>query len=152
MKARSLLLATLVAWTATPRLALAASSEISVLDVGVGAISLVLAVVLLIDVIALRKVADGAAIAENLAYVMFGVICLATSVLLGWLARFPPEGMSVEQVRLGSELLVLASMAFFAIYTFRLKQSLMRLLKALTTELDRATDSAGDTRAEGREG
>lgn len=102
------------------------------LGFGIGLLGLALSVALLLVVLALRKVAEGAAIAENMAYVMAAVLCLATSVLLGWIARVIEADFSPEQARLGSDLLVIASMVFFGVYFYRVRRAMVRFLDLMT--------------------
>lgn len=102
------------------------------LTFGIGLLGLLCSVVLLLVVLALRRVAEGAAIAENMSYVMAGVLCLATSVLLGWIARLTDTDFSPEQARLGSDLLVIASMVFFGIYFYRVRRAMVRFLDTMT--------------------
>lgn len=99
-----------------------------VVDTAVGAAALVLAIVLLVDVLALRRVAEGAAIAESILSVVAAVVCLAASVLAGWLGRFMP-GFASSGFRVISDFLVLASMIFFAYYFYRVRRALQRFLK-----------------------
>lgn len=104
------------------------------LDIGVGAVALVLAVVMLLDVLALRRVASGAAIAEYVSLVMAAVLCLAASVLSEWLVRFLPWDDVTPQAELASDLLVIAAMAFFALYFFRVRRAMVRFLNRFTEE------------------
>lgn len=118
-----------------------------------GIVVLVTAGVLLIDVAALRRVAEGAAIAEYVAYVMAGVIALTASVLVGWVGRFLPMGLSASQARLAADLLVLVAMVLLGVYFFRVRRVMVRYLKAYSGEelLARAQGPAeeGATETEG---
>jgi hypothetical protein len=113
-----------------PTPALADTGAVPVaLTYGVGILGLVIAIVLLVIMLALRRVAAGAAIAEYMVYVFAGVVTLTASVVAGWAARFLPAGVSLEQTRLASDLLVLASMVFFAIYFQRVYRALSRYVR-----------------------
>jgi hypothetical protein len=94
-----------------------------------GALSLVVAVVLLVLVLQLRKVADGSAMAENVSYVVAATLCFAAAVLVNWVDRFVPTWMSAGQVRAGSDLLLVCAMFFFAVYFARVYRAMTRFLK-----------------------
>lgn len=111
-----------------------------VVETTVGGAALVLAIVLLVDVLALRRVAEGAAIAESIMSVVAAVVCLAASVLSGWVGRFMP-GFVSSGFRLISDFLVLASMAFFAYYFYRVRRALQRFLKGATAAYPGLEDS-----------
>ena len=104
----------------------------SIINTGAGVLALLIAVMLLVEMLALRKLAQGAAIADNITYAILGVICLAASVLVGWIARFVPSGFTNEQARLGADLLSIASMSLFGIYFFRVRRAMSRFLGRLT--------------------
>ncbi|MBE0476442.1 MAG: hypothetical protein IBX62_05015 [Coriobacteriia bacterium] len=104
------------------------------LDVAVGAVALVLAAVMLVDVLALRRVAPGAAIAEHVTYVLAAVACLAASVLSDWVVRFLPWHDVTTLTRLASDLLVIAAMAFFGLYFFRVRRAMVRFLERFSEE------------------
>lgn len=96
--------------------------------IGVG--SLVVSVVLMLDVIALRRVAHGGAISENISYLVLGVVCLATSVLAGWAEMFLPMGVSADQARLAADGLTLLAMILLSLYFYRVRSALVGYLKA----------------------
>lgn len=98
------------------------------LETSVGVIALAVAIALLVSVEALYRVAKGGAIVQSISYVVAAVLSLAASVLVGWLSRFPEIGISPGQARLGSELLAVAAMVFFAIYFIRVREALSRFL------------------------
>jgi len=104
------------------------------LSVGAGVIALLAAAALLREMLALRTLACGAAIANNLSYVVLAVLCLAASVLVGWLARFVPAGISAEHARLGAELLSVMAIVLFIVYFARVRRVMSRYLKRLTGE------------------
>lgn len=101
---------------------------------GSGLVALIVAALLLVEMLALRKLAQGAAIADNITYAILAVVCLAASVLAGWVARFVPIGFSAEQARLGADLLSIAAMVLFGIYFFRVWRAMSRFLGRLTGE------------------
>lgn len=102
------------------------------ISTGAGVLVLIAAAGLLVVMLSLRKLASGAAIADNITYAVLGTMCLAASVLVGWVARFLPAGMTADQARLGSDLLVLASLVLFGVYFFRVRQAMSRFLGRLS--------------------
>lgn len=127
------------------------------ISTGAGVLVLVAAAGLLIEMMSLRKLASGAAIADNITYAVLGTMCLAASVLLGWVARFLPAGLTADQARLGSDLLVLASLVLFGIYFFRVRQAMSRFLGRLSREEQDVVgaldpDAADDALQEGERG
>jgi uncharacterized membrane protein len=99
-----------------------------------GALALVAAAFLLREMLALRSVARGAAIADNVSYVVLAAMCLAASVLVGWIARFVPSGFSTEHARLGADLLSIVGMVLFAIYFARVRLVMKRYVRDLAGE------------------
>lgn len=144
-------LATALALAAIPTTAMGAETsgaQVPVaLTTGVGVVALALAAGLLVQMLALRRIAEGAAIADNIAHAVFAIICLAASVLVGWISRFMPTGFSVDQARLGADLLAVASMSFFGVYFWRVRRAMSRFLSRLTGE-EQLLASALDPAAE----
>lgn len=103
-----------------------------VISMGAGVVALVVAALLLVEMLSLRKLAQGAAIADNITYAILGVACLTASVLAGWVARYVPTGFTTDQARLGADLLSIAAMALFGIYFFRVRRAMSRFLGRLT--------------------
>ncbi|MCE5190628.1 MAG: hypothetical protein LLG08_02515 [Actinomycetia bacterium] len=121
---------------AFPAVALAqdASGIPAIITTGSGMLALVIAVVLLLEMLTLRKLAQGAAIADNITYAILGVICLAASVLAGWISRYVPRGFTAEEARLGADMLSIVAMVLFGIYFFRVRRAMSRFLGRLTGE------------------
>ncbi len=118
----------------TPAYAQSTTAIPEVVLTGSGIVALVVAALLLVEMLALRKLAEGAAIADNITYAILAVTCLAASVLVGWIVRFVPTGFSAEQTRLGADMLSLAAMVLFGIYFFRVRRAMSRFLGRLTGE------------------
>lgn len=120
--------------TAMPSIAYAQGSAGGgeLISTGAGVVALAVGAALLLEMLALRKIAEGAAIADNITYAILGVVCLVASVLAGWVSRYAPDGFTIEQARLGADLLALASMALFGIYFFRVRRAMSRFLGRLT--------------------
>lgn len=104
-----------------------------VLATGAGVLGLLFAVALLVAMLSIRKLAEGAAIAENIKYAVLGAICLSASLLAGWVARWA-YALSVDQVRLAGDLLSVVALAFFGIYFMRVRAAMVRYLGLLTGE------------------
>jgi uncharacterized membrane protein len=114
-----------------PARALAADTIVvapEALSVGVGLAGLVFAVVLLVVTLRLERVAKGSAVAESVGWVVGATVVLASSMLVGWFARFL-TGFSAEHARIAAELLVIASMAMLVVYFVRVRGALVRYLK-----------------------
>ncbi|TLM66844.1 MAG: hypothetical protein FDZ70_10275 [Actinobacteria bacterium] len=97
--------------------------------VAVDAIALAVAIALLLDVLALRRVAEGSMFGENLVLVLVAVICLSASVLAGWVQLFMPT-FDAEQVAFTRDLLILASMIVMGVYFFGVRRAMMRFVRA----------------------
>ncbi|MGB4593527.1 MAG: hypothetical protein WBI63_07125 [Coriobacteriia bacterium] len=112
------------------------ANEITPVQEGVSTVSgvfaLVIAAVLLVEMLSLAKLASGSAIANNITYAVLAVACLATSVLVGWIARYVPAGFTSEQARLGADLLALAAMVLFLVYFLRVRRAMSRFLRRLS--------------------
>ena len=128
-----ILTAVLVFVPATP--ALASTGQIPAeLGTAAGALALIAAAVLLREMLGLRAVARGAAIADNVSYVVLAAMCLAASVLLGWIARFIPGAFSAEHARLGADLLSVVAIVFFVIYFARVRAVMRRFVERVSGE------------------
>lgn len=119
---------------AVPTPAYATAGQVpAALSIGAGVAALVAAVVLLAAMLAVARIAEGAAIAENIRYAVLAVVCLSASVLMGWIARWAPA-FSVEHARLGADLLAVVAMALFGVYFVRVRLAMTRFLRRLTGE------------------
>ncbi len=125
---------TLALTLAIPSVAFAQDSTgtLTGISTGAGIVALLVAAGLLVQMLALRRLAQGAAIADNISYAILGVVCLAASVLVGWVSRFVPTGFTAEQARLGADLLSIVSMVLFGVYFFRVRRAMSRFLGRLT--------------------
>ncbi len=104
------------------------------LSAGAGVLGLLFAAALLVGMLSLKRITDGSAIAENIKYAVLAVLCLAASLLVGWLGRWIPETFSAERARLGADLLSVVALAFFGIYFLRVRMAMTRFLARLTGE------------------
>ncbi|MDY0341560.1 MAG: hypothetical protein RBS17_10170 [Coriobacteriia bacterium] len=118
-----------------PSSAYAVQGDVPVaLGLGAGIATLLTAAGLLVVMLSLRRLARGAAIAENISFAVLAVVCLAASILVGWLARLAGDAVSPELARLGADLLGLLAMVFFGIYFHRVQRAMARFLTHLTGE------------------
>ncbi len=108
------------------------------LGFGMGGFALFVSAILLVEVARLRRLAEGSAFADNMAYVMAGIITLAASALAGWLAFLGLEGMSRDLVRVVSDALVGVSMVLLGIYFWRVRRAMKSYLSVLTYGDDEA--------------
>ncbi len=104
-------------------------------------IGLGVALVLLLEVEAVRKVARGGAIAEKISYVVLGVVCLAASALAQWARNFV-AGVTLDQVQFASQVLVVTAMALFAAYFGGVKRAMHGYLEAAEKYRDAGDESA----------
>jgi hypothetical protein len=100
------------------------------LNVVVSALGLCAAVVLLVAVLKLRRVALGGAIADSLPLVILGIVSFAGAALLSWIANFLADGASAEQATLAAQVLTVLGMSFFAWYFLRLQRALSGYLSS----------------------
>ncbi len=135
MRLEKLFLSTAAVMYAFPAPAFAADNTIVVpswLGFGMGGFALVVSAVLLVEVTALRRLADGSAFADNMAYVMAGIVALAASSLAGWIALLDPAGVSRELVRVVSDALVSVAVVLLGVYFYRVRRAMRRYLSVLS--------------------
>lgn len=132
-RSRLLLLTVALAAVPTPAYALTGGEVPEVLSLGAGAAALVAAIGLLAGILAVAKIAEGAAIAQHIQYAVLAVICMTAAVLAGWLSRWLPS-FSAEHTRLAADLLLTVAMALFGVYFVRVRLAMSRFLKRLTGE------------------
>ena len=117
----------------------------SALTMAVGIVGLLTAIGLLLVAGSLSKLAEGSAIAENIQFVNAAASCLGASVLAGWMAHFLPDAFSEQQARYGADLLVIASSAFFTLYFWRVRASMLSFVKSMyPTDLPAPETSAAE--------
>lgn len=139
MKVVRLVVASALALLASPAPAFArdAVAEVSpVITTGAGIVALLLAAALLLEMLSLRKLSMGSALAENITFAVLATVCLAASVLVGWVGRFLDSSFSAEQARLGSDLLGIVAIAFFGIFFHRVRRAMSRFLSRITGQDD----------------
>lgn len=99
--------------------------------VGISLLGLVVAVVLLVEALGVRRLARGGAVAERISLVVLAVICLAASALAEWGTNFVVD-LTLEQVQLASEVLVVVAMALLAAYFWTVRAGMKRYLVEVT--------------------
>ena len=120
------------------------------LHVAVSLVGLVVAVVLLVQALAVRSLARGGAVADKISYVVLAVVCLAASALAAWSTNFVAD-VTLEQTNLASELLVIVAMVFLALYFASVGASMREYLHAITERLGSAQpESIGTSEEEER--
>jgi hypothetical protein len=124
-----------VAALAMPESALAAEPirilGASPLSLVISLAGLAVALVLLVEVIMLRRVALGGAIAEKISYVVLAIVCLGASALAQWTRNFV-DGVTLQQVTIVAEVLVIVAMGLFAAYFASVRRALEGYLTAMT--------------------
>jgi len=108
----------------------AASGPAAALHLGASLLGLVVAVVLLLEALAVRRVALGGAIAEKMSYVILAIVCLAASALARWTGNFV-DGVTLQQTELASEFLVIVAMALLAAYFYSVRAAMQAYLKVM---------------------
>jgi hypothetical protein len=117
---------------AQPSVALASwqvSSASEVVDMGLGALGLIVAAVLLVETLRLRKLALGGAVAEGIGYVLLATVCLAASALANWATNFVVD-LTLEEIELASKVLVIVAMALMAGYFWTVRSGMNSYLRA----------------------
>lgn len=132
-RATTLVVATYVAALVSPARAFAADGSIvgKPLSLAVSAVGLFVAITLLVEALGVRKVALGGVIAEKMSYVILAIVCLACSAVAQWAQNFV-DGVTLAQVQLASQLLVIAAMGLLAAYFYSVRTALQGYLKAMT--------------------
>jgi amino acid transporter len=103
----------------------------------VSALGLIAAIVLLVAVMKLRRVALGGAIADNLPIVILGIVSFAGAALLFWVANFLGDRTSTAQALLGAQVLSVLGMSFFAWYFLKVQRALSGYLSNARRVLSR---------------
>ncbi len=131
----ALLVSAPLAVFAFPSTALAAgqvpAAVMSMVRLGVSLVGLLVAVLLLLEAARVGQVAAGGAIAEKISYVVLAILCLASSALARWVQNFA-SGVTIEQVQLASETLVIVAMALLALYFSSVRKALRDFLRSMT--------------------
>ena len=94
---------------------------------------LIVAVVLLVEALGVRRLALGGAVAEKISLVVLAVICLAASALAEWGTNFVVD-LTLDQVQLASEVLVVVAMALLAAYFWSVGAGMRRYLGKVTAD------------------
>jgi hypothetical protein len=107
--------------------------------VALSLLGLVVAVGCLVEAMGVRKLALGGVVAEKMGLVVLAVICLAASALAEWGTNFVID-LTLEQVQLASEVLVIVAMALLTAYFFSvrsgMKSYLVKATEAMSASLE----------------
>ena len=115
-------------------------------------LGLLVAIVLLFEALAVRKLALGGAVANKMGFVVLAVICLAASAIAEWATNFVVD-LSLEQAQLASEVLVIVAMALLAAYFSSVGAGMRQYMKALTQAVHAAdTPTPSDSEQEADRG
>ncbi len=135
MSRKSVFLCASFAALATPATAMAQESggflSAPPVSMIVSLVGLGVAVILLLEAVAVRKAARGGAIAEKISYVVLAVVCLAASALAQWGRNFV-AGVTLDQIQFASQVLVITAMGLLAAYFAGVRRALQGYLKAMT--------------------
>lgn len=120
------------------------SSASEAVDVGLGALGLIVAAVLLVQTLRLRKLAAGGAVAEGIGYVVLATVCLAASALAEWATNFVVD-LTLQEIELASKVLVIVAMALMAAYFWTVRSGMNSyMLGASTGQSPQDQDSGAD--------
>ncbi|MDP2182063.1 MAG: hypothetical protein Q8K99_05775 [Actinomycetota bacterium] len=100
------------------------------LSIIVGLVGLGISLILLLNAYALRSVADGSMVADNIVYMMLAVVCFAASMIARWVGVFTTDVNLAVQVSLAGDLLVTAALALLGVYFYRIRAAMTQYLKA----------------------
>lgn len=131
---RTLALVVIASLFVVPAAAWAVPQEVYVpgwLSYGSGLVGLFIAVGLLVNAIFLKRVSSGSMIADNIVYMMLGIVCIATSVLVEWAGSMPALATVSKFVSFVADLLITAGMALFTVYFFRVRTAMTAYLRSM---------------------
>lgn len=117
--------------------------------IGLSLLGLVVAVVLLVNALGVRKLALGGVVAEKISLVVLAAICLAASALAEWGTSFVAD-LTLDQTQLASEVLVIVAMALLTVYFWSVRSGMKSYLGTVTAALsgsspnDDAAEQDGD--------
>ena len=107
------------------------------------AVGLVVAVLLLVQALGVRRLALGGVVAEKIGLVVLAVICLAASALAEWGTNFVAD-LTLDQTQLASEMLVIVAMALLGAYFWGVRAGMKKYMEqaAAVLEDDLPTEAA----------
>lgn len=118
---------------ATPGSAMAVTaSPPGVLGLALSALGLVIAVLLLVEALRVRRLAVDGAIGSRISFVVLATLCLATSALIEWLRLLLPAAIGADEASFASRALVIAAMGLLAAYFYSVRSAMQRYLDSLT--------------------
>jgi len=113
----------------------------------VSLIGMVVAIILLVEALAVRRVGAGGAIADKISYVILATVCLAASAVAQWTRNFV-VGVTLDQVQFASQVFVITAMGLLAAYFASVRRALQGFLKSMKAPQPTAEqiDSEGESR------
>jgi hypothetical protein len=107
--------------------------------VGLSLMGLIVAVVLLVEALGLRRLTLGGAVANKISLVVLAVICLAASALADWGTNFVID-LTLDQVQLASKVLVIVARALLTAYFWTVRAGMSRYLTEVVNVHHAAVD------------
>jgi hypothetical protein len=143
-RAMTMVLVAVVAILAEPSTAHAtdgAQGAAMAFRVGAGLLGLAVAIVLLLEAVRVRRLAQGGAIAERIGYVVLATLCLSAAALGQWVQNFVAPALQ-GHVQLAAELLVITAMGLLAAYFYNVRSALQTYLSSATDSELRESDAS----------
>lgn len=100
--------------------------------IAVSLLGLIVAAILLIEALNVRHLGAGGAIAEKMNYVVLAIVCLAASAIAQWVRNFV-GGVTLEQVQLASQVLVITAMGLLAAYFISVRRAFQQYMTSMTS-------------------
>jgi len=114
----------------------------------VSLIGLVVAIVLLVEALNVRRVGAGGAMADKISYVILATVCLAASAVAQWTRNFV-DGVTLDQVQFASQVFVITAMGLLAAYFASVRRALQDFLKSMSAVPPTAEQSDSEEEARG---
>ena len=105
----------------------------------VSLLGLMVALILLFQALGVRSLALGGVVAQKIGFVVLAVICLSAAALADWGANFS-AGLTLDQVQLANEGLVIVAMAMLAVYFFAVRTGMKHFIADASALPDSAAD------------
>ncbi|MRR12768.1 hypothetical protein EG835_09985 [bacterium] len=113
------------------------------LSYGAGVLGLATAAMLMLDAVLLRRVSEGSMIADNIVYMMLGVVCIATSVLVRWAGAIAAMAELRDFITFAADLVHTAGMGLLAVYFIRVRTAMTRYLQSAKAYKESAATGEG---------
>jgi hypothetical protein len=110
---------------------------------GLSLLGLVMAIVLLIEAIGVRRLAMGGLVAQRIGLVVLAVVCLSASSLAEWATNFV-DGLTLDQTQLASQVLVIVAMGLLGAYFWNVRSGMRSYLTTAEEPSAQAPDELDD--------